>query len=95
MVSKVYAVICGLFALTAAVLFVTGNFSAMTAIVFGFAAFGLIFMGMMFVLPYTISHPAPIPVKQAGTKIVTNQNRSAKPITRAHAPNTLAEPLAR
>ncbi len=51
MVSKVYAVIWSLFALTAAVLFVTGNFSAMTAIVLGFASFGLVFMGMMFVLP--------------------------------------------
>jgi hypothetical protein len=60
MVSKAYAVLCSLFALTASVLFVTGNFPAITAIVFGFIAFGLVFMGMMFVLPYTMSHDVPI-----------------------------------
>lgn len=63
MVSKIYGIICGLFAATAAVLVVTGNFPAITAVVFGFIAFGLIFMGMMFVLPYTITHAAPAEAK--------------------------------
>ena len=37
----------------------------MIAIVFGFVAFGLVFMGMMFVLPYTITHTPPSPEKGA------------------------------
>lgn len=64
MVSKVYSVICGLFAIAAAALFVSGNLPVITAIVFGFVAFGLVFMGMMFVLPYTITHVSATPAKE-------------------------------
>ena len=84
MVSKVYAVIWSLFALTAAVLFVTGNFSIMTAIVFGFTAFGLVFIGMMFVLPFSITHTVPAPPKnEASRKVVTNAVPASKPAKQA------------
>jgi hypothetical protein len=64
MVAKIYGAICGLFAASAAIFIVTGNFPAITAVVFGFIAFGLIFMGMMFVLPYTITHATPPQAKR-------------------------------
>ena len=89
MVSKIYTVICILFALTAAVLFATGNFPATTAIVFGFAAFGLVFMGMMFVLPYSISHAAPIPPKkEIDVEVMTGPARMSSP-TSVHARQAL------
>jgi hypothetical protein len=52
--------ICGLVAVAALILFLTGNFTTNVAIVFGFIAFGLTFMGMMNVLPIAIAHP-PVP----------------------------------
>ena len=45
--------------LVAAVLtLITGNFGSMAALAFGFAAFGLVFMGMISVLPDISSHPS-------------------------------------
>lgn len=40
-------------------LYVAGAFSLLSAVVFGFICFGLVFMGMMCVLPFTVSHPEP------------------------------------
>ncbi len=47
-------------AMAAAVVFLSGNFTQMTAVVFGFISFGMIFMGMMGVLPATFSHHEPV-----------------------------------
>lgn len=41
------------------IVFVAGSLNEIAWTVFGFAAFGLIFMGMMSVLPASITHPAP------------------------------------
>jgi len=38
--------------------YLTGNFTPIASVVFGFISFGLVFMGMMVVLPMTISHPS-------------------------------------
>lgn len=54
---KLYAAVWGLLLLVAATLAVTGNFSIMTAIVYGFLSFGMVFMGMMSVLPSIVSTP--------------------------------------
>ena len=37
-------------------LFATGNMTMLAIVVFGFIAFGLVFMGMMGVLPATVVH---------------------------------------
>ena len=58
MIVKIYLSIWGFILLTAAVLFLTGNFNNLTAVVFGFFALGMIFMGMISVLPATVAHPA-------------------------------------
>jgi hypothetical protein len=49
--------------ITAGLLYVTGNLGAMMLVVYGFVAFGMVFMGMMGVLPATISH-SPRPLEQ-------------------------------
>jgi hypothetical protein len=51
MILKIYGSIWFLFALTGGVLFLTGLFGLMTAIVFGFITFGLIWFGMLGILP--------------------------------------------
>lgn len=56
MITKIYGLIWGLGALSVAVFYFTGNFSPMIATVFGFLSFGAIFIGMLGVLPLTISH---------------------------------------
>jgi len=55
---KAYWTVCGTFAIANLVLFLTGNFTMMAAVVSGFIAFGLTFTGMMNVIPLMVSHPA-------------------------------------
>jgi len=40
--------------------YLTGNLTYFSAVIFGFISFGLVFMGMMFVLPFSVTHPEPI-----------------------------------
>ena len=40
-----------------ALTYLTGNLTAVAGVVYGHIVFGLIFMGMMIVLPTSISHP--------------------------------------
>ena len=47
------------FIFIATVFFLTGSLTPLVGVVFGFIIFGLIFMGMMSVLPTSIVHPAP------------------------------------
>ena len=56
---KIYGMLWLAIALVMAILFVTGNLTLTVAITFGFVMFGMVFMGMMGVLPASISHPAP------------------------------------
>ena len=59
MLVKIYWTIWAMVAAAAAMIFVTGYFTAVMAVVFGFTAFGLVFMGMIGVLPSMVTHPAP------------------------------------
>jgi len=45
-------------------MFLTGTMTMMAWVVFGFIAFGLVFMGMMGVLPATVVHAHHTPVKE-------------------------------
>ncbi|HQU83492.1 MAG TPA: hypothetical protein PKY59_10220 [Pyrinomonadaceae bacterium] len=56
MLVKIYMSIWGLTAALAGILFLTGYFSKLTLVAFGFICFGLIFMGFMSVLPTTVGH---------------------------------------
>ena len=48
-----------IFILVVAAFLFTGNLTPIVGVVFGFIIFGMIFMGMMSVLPTSIVHPAP------------------------------------
>lgn len=53
---KAYETIWALIAVSAAAVLVTGNMTMLVAVGFGFFAFGMIFAGMMMVLPATVAH---------------------------------------
>lgn len=55
---KIYAAVWLLGIATVLITFLTGNFTPPVAVFFGFLSFGAIFMGMMGVLPMTVSHRA-------------------------------------
>jgi hypothetical protein len=57
MLVRIYWSLWGLIGLAALVVFAIGNFAMFSAVVFGFIAFGMTFMGMMGVLPVVVSHP--------------------------------------
>ncbi|HVE58445.1 MAG TPA: hypothetical protein VNB22_16550 [Pyrinomonadaceae bacterium] len=58
MLVKLYWTLWAAIAFLALLMFVTGNFTMMTLVVFGFVSFGMIFAGMMCVLPSTVGHNA-------------------------------------
>lgn len=60
MLLKIYWTAWAFTCASAMLLFATGNFTMMAAVVFGFISFGLTFMGMISVLPATLAHPAPV-----------------------------------
>ena len=61
MIVRIYWSLWILTALSAVVLFLVGGLSMMAAVVYGTIAFGLIFMGMIGVLPNLATHPSEAP----------------------------------
>lgn len=57
MLTKIYFRVLAVFLALAAIMIVAGQFHGLIAVAFGFVSFGLIFSGMMFVLPFSIAHP--------------------------------------
>lgn len=54
---KIYGMLWLVVSIVMAALFVTGNLTLTVGLVFGFMIFGLVFMGMMGVLPAGVAHP--------------------------------------
>lgn len=59
MIIKVYALIWVLGLTAAGILYATGNLTPVVQVVFGFLTFGMIFMGMIAVLPVVTTHHEP------------------------------------
>ncbi len=59
MVVKIYGLIWALGILAVAAFYLTGNFTPIVNVTFGFLSFGAIFMGMIAVLPLTAVHHTP------------------------------------
>ena len=62
MIVRIYWSLWILTALSAIVLFLVGGLSMVAALVYGTIAFGLIFMGMIGVLPNLATHPTEAPI---------------------------------
>ena len=60
MLLRIYQLMWALTAAAAGIFWLSGNFNMLTAVVFGFVCFGLVFMGMMSVLPTMVAHPEPV-----------------------------------
>lgn len=58
MTPKFYLCLWGMFAVAFAMFWLLGAASPVVVVAFGFVAFGLIFAGMMCVLPGVVAHPA-------------------------------------
>ena len=56
MLVKIYEIFWAVIAIIAAILFVTGTMTLVTLVAFGFVVFGMIFIGMMCVLPSVVGH---------------------------------------
>lgn len=57
---KIYGMLWLAFFLFAAVLYAGGLLTLSAGVIFGFVAFGMVFMGMIGVLPALVSHPSPV-----------------------------------
>jgi len=79
---KFYSFLWVVFAVSVGILWLGNVLTMVAGVVFGFIAFGLVFTGMMCVLPGTVSHPTVIKIKAAVPKIeVEPAIRPAKPST--------------
>ena len=79
MLVKLYWMTWGVVGLAALLLFAAGSFTMLTAVVFGFIAFGMVFMGMMGVLPTIVAHPtAPKEVKAKAEALQPMRETPAK-----------------
>ncbi len=59
MLLKIYALIWVLGLVAAGMFYLTGNLNPTVQIVLGFLSFGAIFMGMIAVLPFAVTHQSP------------------------------------
>lgn len=59
MLVKIYALLWAGVGIAAGGLYVSGNLTMLMLVVLGFVCFGLVFMGMMSVLPATVVHAKP------------------------------------
>jgi Na+-transporting methylmalonyl-CoA/oxaloacetate decarboxylase gamma subunit len=83
MLVKIYGMLWVFGIVVAALFFLTGNLTPVVAVVFGFITFGMVFMGMMGVLPSTVGHNAPAPVDKAETVQVKVKEEKVVPATAA------------
>ena len=61
--SKFYSFTWVLFFVSAGVMWLADVLNMFAVLVFGFIAFGLVFAGMMCVLPSAVSHPVPTKIR--------------------------------
>ena len=89
MLTKIYAGAWVTTFAAAFLLFLAGNMTMLAIVVFGFIAFGLVFMGMMGVLPAAIVH-ANHPTQEP----VVNTRESVRGRVRAYKESLTTEALA-
>lgn len=78
MIVKVYGTLWLALLLISAILYVAGSFTLTVALTMQFIAFGMVFMGMIGVLPALVSHPAPD--KTAPTKSTAADAAAPSPL---------------
>lgn len=79
MITKIYKTLWLIGILFAAGIYFAGLMTEMVQVVFGFLSFGMVFMGMISVLPFTISHP----IEEETFKTAT-ESASVPSVSHAH-----------
>jgi hypothetical protein len=59
MILKIYQTLWAAIGVLAALVWLTGNMTQIVVVGFGFVCFGMLFMGLISVLPSTVGHNAP------------------------------------
>lgn len=70
---KFYSFLWVIFFATAGVMWIAGVLSMVAIVTFGFFAFGLVFMGMMNVLPIMVTHPVPAKESFKKSEMISDQ----------------------
>ena len=78
---KFYSFLWVVYFVAAGVLWLAGVFTLSTAVIFGFVAFGFVFMGMMCVLPGAVSHPHEIRQSPSAKQRPANSAKTAPAMT--------------
>lgn len=65
---KFYTYLWSIYFISAGIMWMAGSFTLVAVVVFGFVAFGMVFTGMMCVLPGDVSHPTREKVKISSQK---------------------------
>jgi len=73
MIIRIYWFICALLVLAALAVLAVGSFSMMAGVIFGFIGFGVLFMGIIAVMPIWISHPVKLEIPAAAKNAETVQ----------------------
>ena len=73
---KFYGFLWVLFFAAAGIMGLAGALTMLSVVVFGFIAFGMVFTGMMCVLPGAVSHPAPEKLQTPKHKNVSEPAKS-------------------
>lgn len=81
---KGYKVLWAVFLAIVALTFLTGNLTMMALVVFGFIAFGLIFAGMMFILPATVAYSNHHPEPAREAKVNNKEKEEFMPANTVH-----------
>ena len=68
---KFYSFLWTIYFTAAAIVWLAGVLTILTTVVFGFTAFGLVFVGMMCVLPRAVSHPHESKQKKSSNQVTT------------------------
>lgn len=85
MLVKIYGMLWVFGIVVAALFFLTGNLTPVAALVFGFITFGMVFMGMIGVLPSTVGHNAPVKVEKTEAIPAQEKEERIAPAAAVHA----------
>jgi hypothetical protein len=78
MLVKIYWIVWAVTAVAAFSIYALGAFSPLVTVTFGFIVFGIVFMGMISVLPSMVSHPAPPKQRKVQVPARTNEVPAAR-----------------
>jgi hypothetical protein len=87
MLVKIYQTLWAIIGALAAIIWLTGSMTPIVVVAFGFVCFGMLFMGLISVLPSTVGHNSPHAQPAAPAKPVAAAREESR---KAYAPSNSA-----